>query len=247
MLKLTTFEIQQRWQTLAVSLGLYQLANIIIFWYIQSKGLLEKSDGAILVTVFMLGGVIVCFSLLESVNALRLETKRATRDLYFSLPFSGYKKIGSKLLISILSIAIISVIAAATTLITIEAISQEGMIKALTEFISENMSQFLFICTIGLIQMLSFIATIYLALGIHRSFFSQFRFGGAITFAIYLGLNFAYVKVFGNFMVFNSEDVSTGLSVWQAYWPQLATISAISLGAYGISGYLFDKRANFDS
>lgn len=246
MLKLTTFELQQRWQTLLVALGLYELANLVLFWYIQSKDLMVKSDGAILVTVFMLAGVFYCFSLLESVNALRLETKRPTRDLYFSLPFSGYHKISSKLLVSTLSIAIVSAIAVATTIITLDVITQDGVIEALMSYVTENLSQAAFICTMALLQMLSFIATIYLSFGIYRSFFTQFRFGGAITFAIYLALNFAYFKVFGNFMSLDSTGITAGTSLWQAFWPQITTILAVTLAEIGITGYLFDRRANFD-
>ncbi|MCK8060145.1 MULTISPECIES: hypothetical protein [unclassified Fusibacter] len=245
MLKLLVFELQKKWKVLLGAFGLYELANLILAVYLTSSGRIKTSDEYI-AFIFLLATCFWFAAIVDCINNLRLEAKRSTRDLYFSLPYSGFTKIGSKLILSTVVMTLASGIAAVTTLFTTEKLLNEPVFTEALKFMQMNLGNTSYILIASIFQIIFFIAMVYLSFAIYRAFFSQLKFGGFITFMIYLAINYLYFKLVGGLEVTGNDTTFMTMSLWKTEWLELAVVGLSIMASYGITGYLFEKKANFD-
>lgn len=251
MLKLIKFEIQRKWKYYLAALGLYELANILLILKIQSMNLVDMNmESASLGFFFLLGMVLPVLAFVDSVNTLRIEAKQPTRDLYFTLPYSGYEKIGSKLFVSGMSMMLALAGYVLTVLGSIEYLTQEPMMKPLLEAITKHFPDLSFMALITFVSYTLFIGMIYLSFGLFRSFFSQLKAGGLITLILFIAVTYLYNRYVGPLAEFNPQQTgllpTESLHLWQSGGNVLA-IQSISLAViYALTGSLFENRVNFD-
>jgi len=246
MLKLIGFEIQRKWKPAIISTAIYLVAMFLTVFYIQSKDLVAQSNGAAIILPLLLGSAFWFYVLIDGINNLRLEAKRSSRDLYFSLPFSGYAKIGSKLLISTLLTLMSGAIIVLTSLVSIGNLINENILREVLKLVSQEMSNTIYISLFFIANVTFFFAMFYLAFGIYRAFFSQFKHGGIITVAIYLFVNYIYSKIVSWIPISTTQNVMMDINLWQTLSLQLVLVTVSALITFALSGYLFDQRVNFD-
>lgn len=251
MLKLIQFEIQRKWKAHLLALGLYEIANLLLVLKIQSlnPGMTSMQNGMV-AFVFLLGMVLPIVSFFDAVNSLRIEAKQSTRDLYFALPYSGYEKIGSKLLVSGISMMLAIGTYVITGLASVEFLSQEPILRELSDILVKQFSDLSFMVLMTFVSYTLFIAMIYLSFGLFRSFFSQLKAGGFITFVLFIAVTFLYNRYVGPLAEFAPHQnvilVTDSLNLWKSGANVFAIQSVSLAGIYALTGYLFENRVNFD-
>ncbi len=109
-----------------------------------------------------------------------------------------------------------------------------------------------------LIFIIAFITTVYTAMTIRKSIFSEIKFGGLISFIIFLLINWV-VTTLSNWLLggvlnispyYDSMNtiVNTGMSTTEtlimALLPTLAVLTIQIIALTGLSGYLLEKEIN---
>lgn len=248
MLKLTLFEIKRRWKLFVAVFFLYELANLALVYKLKSlMPLGMNTDNELIAFVVILAAVPVVLSFIDAVNGLRLEAKQSTRDLYFALPYSAFSKIGSKLLVSFVSMMLAGLTSVITVLATIQHLTGVFAISDAIRAISENLPDAIFVVSYLTVSYVLFIGMIYLSFALFRSFFSQMKFGGLITFALFIGVSYVFEKLGQPFTRFNFEQnvIPGSISLWSHGGISFA-VQCISLVlVYGITSLLFEHKVSF--
>lgn len=244
MFKLLKFEVQKKWK---LSLGALA-AYFIVYFGFYTKFKLEgdftlDSLGMKLVFFVLLATALFVFSMISAVNNLRLEAKHRTRDLYFSVPISAYKKIGAKVIVSFVEIVTASLIALTTPILAIEGLAKTDEIsKFFLQIFDMPTGVLIFAILISLVEMIMSLLIIYLSFAVFRSFFSQVKFGGLITVVIYIVLSIVIGQIgsmaFAGMSTLSQTDV--------AMWVSLGLYSLMTAVVFVIIGYLFEHRVSFD-
>lgn len=249
MLKLTLFELQRRWKLFAAVLFFYELANLALVFKLKSLMPLGMSmDSELIGFVVLLATAPVVLAFIDALNSLRLEAKQSTRDLYFALPNTAFSKIGSKLFISFATMVMASIISVVTVLATMQILTGEFVISDALKGIVENFSDVSFVLSYMGVSYTLLIGMIYLSFALFRSFFSQIKFGGMITFALFVGVSYVFEKIGQPFARLNFEEhfISDGLNLWASGGLSFG-IQCLSLVAvYVLASLLFEHKASFD-
>ncbi|MPN27733.1 hypothetical protein SDC9_175167 [bioreactor metagenome] len=103
-----------------------------------------------------------------------------------------------------------------------------------------------------LVFVIGFIVTVYTAMTIRKSIFSEIKFGGFLSFIIFIGLNWALTYVSGEFYSIVSPEYNSFVNVTTVSASELLVIMfpviAVSIIQSIIltlcSGYLLEKKIN---
>lgn len=249
MLRLLKYELKRKGKVMLAAVFGYLLINIAFLMKFKGDGNYSIEDMPFQVVFFIiLASGLWVISIIGSVNNLRLETKRSTRDLYFSLPLSSYTKIGSKVILSLFEMLSAGTIAAVTCMKSIEYLTGFNVLKAfIIELQTAEASILVFVAISLVFSIAAELLTVYLSFAIFRSFFSQIRFGGAITIGIYIGLNYVISKFVFLGVTFGYDEgmLSRGGYFSENVVPALITVTVASV-LFVITSLLFEKRVSFD-
>lgn len=258
MIKLLRYEIQRKWK---LSLGLLGMFAIIYFGFlikfnhdIQAAvaGMnLQSFDMDVVISAF--GFRIIFFIILASglffagiisaINNLRLEVKQPSRDLYFSIPMTAYTKVGSKVIVSVVEVALAGIIGFASVIFALEFLTKLDIWPLVFKAFKELPADLLLYGFLGnLVEGIMMLLVVYLSFAIFRSFFSQMRFGGIITLVIYVILNYFIIKLFGTVIMQLDNSTFTDTTMWLL----LGGFTLFTAGLFLLIGFLFEKRVSFD-
>lgn len=236
MIRLLKFEIKKKWKfSLAVLIG-YLLINLATWFKFK-----DTSDVIFATALFfLLAGCFVAAAFVGSINNLRIEAKKPSRDLYFSLPLSAYTKIGSKVIVSFVEVTIASIVGTVVAGHFIGLISGQGILSEIARvFNTASLEELLLAFSVQILMGLSTLLIIYLSFAIYRSFFSQVKFGGLVTVVIYLVLMYLIGQyVFPHFVV----DVTSMAKAWI----NVGKAAVFSAFLFMATGFLFEHKASFD-
>jgi hypothetical protein len=249
MLKLTLFEIKRRWKLFAAVFFFYELANLALIFKLKSLMPLSMNmDNELIAFVVILATVPMVLAFVDAVNGLRLEAKQSTRDLYFALPYTSFSKIGSKLFVALVSMLLAGLTSVITVLGTFQYLTGEFAISDALRALSENVADVSFVISYMTVSYTLFIGMIYLSFALFRSFFSQMKFGGAITFALFLGVSYVFEKLGQPFARFNVEQnfIPGTISLWTHGGLSFALQCLSLVVVYGLTCLLFEYKASFD-
>jgi len=249
MLKLTWFEIQRRWKLFAAVLFFYELANFALVLKLKSiLPLGSNMDNELIVFVFVLAMAPIVLAFVDAVNSMRLEAKQSTRDLYFALPNNGFSKVGSKLLISAVSMGLAGITSTITVLGTMQVLTGEFVFSETMKLISEHLSDVSFILSYMAVSYTLLIGMVYLSYALYRSFFSQLKFGGVITFGLFVGVSYVFEKLGQPFSRFegNNDFIIDGINFWASGGTSFAIQCLSLIVVYILSSLLFEYKASFD-
>ncbi len=249
MLKLTLFEIQRRWKMYLAVFFFYELANVLLALKLRPMMPISGgSDSELIAFVFLLGMAPLILVFVDAINSLRNEVKVSTRDLYFTLPNNAFEKVGSKLLISLVGFIGALSIFLVTTLMTFQFLTGEFIISDILHALQKNISDASYVFIYISVSYALLIGMIYLAIALYRSFFSQMKFGGVITFVLFLGVSYSVQKLGANITQFNidSEMIRDSLELWRTSGADLAVQILSLLAVYGATSLLLEFKASFD-
>ncbi len=245
----------------------YRLISMILITAL-ALNVLAITSGIGGVTTFLVLAPIVAyiFYLVDIIKMYSDDLNKKTGYMIFMTPNSGYKIIASKLITAVLEgfglllfYFILIIINGGFIVISTGAeIDYSRIITVVDNFISGNFGfnlghVFIILFTI-LMLIIGFITTIYTAITIRKSILSDVKFGGLLSFIIFLGINWLLSKISTRVFdmitpYFDSlNNISTG-SVTPSdlaiiFIPMILASLVQIIVLTGISGYLLEKKIN---
>jgi len=255
MFNLIKYEFLRKYKLILITI----ISALIINLFLITKGVAGSSSFLVLfplvLSVLYISDVIRMFS--DDLN-------KKTGYMLFMTPNSGYKIIVSKLVtavlegLAILILYFVFILLNGTYIVftTGDYINFNEVLRAINMLLSGSLGfnlghVFVFLFTI-LVFIIGFIVTAYTAITIRKSIFSEIKFGGLLSFIIFIGLNWI--------ISFTSDKFFSVLSPYYHSYANLNNISANELViilfpiiAVSIlqsilltvcSGYLLEKKIN---
>ncbi|MFA9422623.1 MAG: hypothetical protein ACERLG_03535 [Sedimentibacter sp.] len=184
--------------------------------------------------------------------------------MLFMTPNSGYKIILSKLITAILEGLVIILLYFVFILLNGayiiyaagDNINFAEVMRTINSLLSGNLGFSLghvfVILFVALVFIIGFIVTAYTAMTIRKSIFSEFKFGGLLSFLIFIGLNWfttftagkfhsIFSPYYNSYLNINSVSASELLVV---LFPVIAISILQSIILTTFSGYLLEKKIN---
>ncbi len=255
MLRLIGFEIQRKWKMTMMALGAYFILMYIASLYVKKEivemgfqvlGGQSPDLPEVTMLIFFMGFGLIVVSVIDAVNNMRLELKRTSRDLYFSIPISSFQMLGAKLFVSVVEVLVALSLGLLSIFYALEKIIGYKFIGEMFDGIFEYFVNFSYLATEIALSVSLLILLVYVTFAIYRSFFSQFRFGGIITLVIYVIIMYLYFKYIGQYIELNFSNESTSTNLWVlGIWPLIASITS-NVVLFGLTGYMLERRVNFD-
>jgi len=194
MLKLVKYEFVKKYKSAIIALIASAVLNLFLF----TKGVAGSS---MFLAFFPMIMAVVYIS--DIIKMYSDDLNKRSGYMLFMTPNSGYEIIVSKLItaviegLSILLIYFIYVLINGAYIIYISGaeINLNEIISAVDKLVSGSFGfnlahVFMFLLT-ALLFLISFITTVYTAMTIRKSIFSEIKFGGVLSFLIFLFLNWA--------------------------------------------------------
>ncbi len=258
MLKLIKFEFTRKYKLLTMTLISAIALNILAI----SRGVGGSSMFLVLFPI-----VLSVLYLVDIIKMYSEDLNKKTGYMLFMTPNSGYKIIWSKLLTAVLEgFALLSMYFLFILINGIYIVISMGgeieysqIIRVVDNLLSGSLGFSLGHVIIFLLAVLTFliafITTVYIAMTIRKSIFSEIKFGGLFSFIIFLCINWAISFVSGKFFkiitpYYDSIDAvsSTGTVTLEAFamllLPMIAVLIIQTIAFTGISGYLLEKKIN---
>ncbi len=265
MLKLIKYEFIKKSKLLLILLVTAILANIGLGLAYGENGM-----GMFLGLSPLVLGIIYLYELIKTYSD---DLNKKTGYMLFMTPNSGYKIIGSKLITIILvgfifftsymifvlaNLSIIAYKMVGDFSLIADGINQliEGLNMLISGTLGINIGDLLLIFIVGIVSSIVFVLTVYAAITIRKSIFSNTKFGGLLSFIIFVIINVIYsnlAELVGNMFKIETivTEISANLTVThpssQIFLLFAAMIvfnciiaSILMLG----SGYLVEKKIN---
>lgn len=255
MLKLIKYEFIRK----------YKFITMILVTAI-ALNLLMMTRGPQGTALFLLLSPIVLYAiyLIDVIKMYSDDLNKKTAYMIFMTPNSGYKIILSKLLTAILEgfgllviyLIFILVNGVFIVLSTGSEVSYNQLLSVVNNLLSGsfgfNLLHILIFLLAALIFILAFITTVYTAITIRKSIFSEVKLGGLFSFIIFLCINWVISSISSYFYDF-LDNGSVTMSSAGAITPRdfailllptiLISIVQITI-LTGFSGYLLEEKIN---
>lgn len=198
MLKLIKYELVKKYKLALAALIISVSLNIFLITKGAAGSFMFLSFFPMVMAIIYIGDIIKMYS--DDLN-------KKSGYMLFMTPNSGYEIIVSKLItaviegLTILLIYFIYILINGAYIIYVSGadINFNEILNAVNSLVSGNFGFnlghiFMFLLT-ALLFLISFITTAYTAMTIRKSIFSEIKFGGVLSFLIFILLNFAISKV----------------------------------------------------
>lgn len=261
MLKLMKYEALRKQKLLFIAITIIVLVEALIIFTLYKGG---AAIGLTLFLVFLLGFGGIIFILVDNINMYSQDLYKKQGYMFFLTPNNGYKILGSKVLIGLIELLVGALIYYGIMFlnykIVINLYLNETSRKAselmdfFGAFFIDKMPPasdiFLVLLTI-ILGWFAFILTVYMAITLSKTLFKNIKFGGVISFVIFIVLNiiisiiqYKVLKINGGSggMFIRANEMSYTLE-------EYSTISCIYNGILSIilfffSGMLLNKKVD---
>jgi hypothetical protein len=258
MLNLIKYEFIRRYRLISIILITMLALNIL---------LLTRGVGGSMLFLVLSPIVLYIFYLADIIRMCSDDLNKKTGYMLFMTPNSGYKIIWSKLMAAILEgfglllIYFLFFIGNGTYIVASigEVVDFSNILSIINNMFEGSLilgfdlvSLFIVLLTV-LIFIIAFITTVYTAMTIRKSLFSEVKFGGLISFIIFLLINWIITYISGwlyglYYEPMSATIVSTGSFTQETFIMALLPMIAVSIiqiiALTGLSGYLLEKEIN---
>ncbi len=202
MLKLIKYEFAKKYKLISITLIISVLLNLFLI----TRG--EAGSGVFLVFFPM---VISIFYMVDIIKMYSDDLNKKSGYMLFMTPNSGYKIIVSKLLtaviegLAIMLLYFIFILINGSYIIFTSGnyVNFKDIIYTINHLLSGSFGFNLFhvfmVLLTSLLFLISFLTTAYTAMTIRKSIFSEIKFGGALSFLIFLLLNWGISYISSRF------------------------------------------------
>lgn len=257
MLKLIKYEFIKKSKLILITLIVSLAANI---------ALLTKGVGGNWTFLLLFPLIMFVFYIVDILKMYSEDLNKKSGYMLFMTPNSGYKIIVSKILTAVIEGLGILLLYFVYVLINGAFILYEtgnninfninGIIASVNSLFSGNLGfnlghVFMVLIT-GLLFLVGFLTTAYTAMTIRKSIFSEIKFGGALSFAIFLLINWglSYVStgisdmLTPYFKIINTSTIPTAPEMFYMFMPiNIFSLIEIVILTF-CSGYLLEKKIN---
>ena len=258
MLRLIKFEFMRKYKLLAMTLITAIALNLFA---------INRGAGGSTMFLVLFPMVLSILYLVDIIKMYSEDLNKKTGYMLFMTPNSGYKIISSKLLTAIIEgfalllMYFIFILINGTYIAVAmgNEIDYSQIIKGVDSLLSGNLGftlnhVFLFLLA-ALTFLIAFITTVYTAMTIRKSIFSEIKFGGLFSFIIFLVINWGLSFISSKFFqvitpYYDSIDTisSTGGITASGFamilLPMIIVLVIQAIAFTGISGYLLEKKIN---
>lgn len=257
MLKLIKLEFTRKSRLIAMTLITAVALNIF---------LITRGPAGSSMFLVLFPPVLSILYLVDIIKMYSEDLNKKTGYMLFMTPFSGYKIISSKLLTAVLEgfaillIYFIFIIINGIYIVvsTGAEIDYSQIIRIVDNLLSGSFGVslghiFIFLLA-ALTFLIAFITTVYTAMTIRKSIFSEIKFGGLLSFIIFLLINWALSSVSSKFFdaispYYDSINTIAEGRVTPAEFamillPMIAVSIIQAIAFTGFSGYLLEKKIN---
>ncbi|HHZ02498.1 MAG TPA: hypothetical protein GX396_06125 [Tissierellia bacterium] len=262
MFKLIKYEFIKKYRLITLILITAVAFNIFLIF--------RGAEGSLLFLIFS-PIVLYILYLVDIIKMYGDDLNKKTGYMIFMTPNSGYKIITSKLLTAVLEglglLFIYFLFFIANSLYIISSlggyIGLSHVINEINSFFSGNIGYqfnivhlFLFLLT-AMVVLIAFITTVYTAITIRKSLFSEVKYGGLLSFIIFVFINWTISWLSDRFFDFLSITtynnnfeflIDTGRFLPDTFYMFLLPIVAFALIQIMVlaafSGYLLEKKIN---
>jgi hypothetical protein len=222
-------------------------------------------SGSVIFLMFFLMGLIILFAV-DVIKMYSDDMNKKSGYMLFMTPNSGYKIIMSKLITCIIEgFAMILIYLIFAFLNGVYVMARDGVqfsmnfmqLKNGIEMILDgrlgfNLGQVMVVLVVVLIYIIGFILTVFTSITIRKSIFSEIRFGGFLSFLIFIGLNWIVsdlsTKIMNSLPSFYNTSIHvsnfTTLTLMKMLFPVALMSVAISIVLTLVSGYLLENKIN---
>lgn len=258
MLKLIKFEFLRKYKLLTMTLISAIALNILA---------ISRGAGGSTMFLVLFPMVLSVLYLVDIIKMYSEDLNKKTGYMLFMTPNSGYKIISSKLLTAILEgfalllmyfiFILINGVYIAVSMGS--EIDYSQIIRVVDNLLSGSLGfslgHVIIFLLAALTFLIAFITTVYTAMTIRKSIFSEIKFGGLFSFIIFLLINWGLSFISSKFFKIISpyydsiDSISTtgkvtagGLAM--ILLPMIAVLLIQTIAFTGISGYLLEKKIN---
>lgn len=273
MLKLIKYEMKAQARKIAIVLLTLSLVNLLAFAVYQWSGGSSSSVGAQLgtgesslsffvkgaglsvVLSYLLNMSTIVLSFIWGIELLRRDLYSDTGMLLLSLPRRGWQIIGAKLAAATLQFLVLTLPAAAFSLLQTVGISRMDLgfwFKRATDITPQALGLLLLFLILFLYFFLSVMNASYLAVTCSRSFLRMKRLRWILTFGLFVGVVALVMKaeIYLERLLPYSLDLSRPFIESGSWISEIATVNfaatlfeiAIMTAIAALSGYLLEKK-----
>lgn len=255
MFKLLKYEFIRKYKLITITLVSAFLLNL----YLLTRGIAGSSSFLILFPM-----VLSVLYVSDVIRTYSDDLNKKSGYMLFMTPNSGYKIIMSKLASAVIEgfgmlfIYFVFILINGAFIIyqTRSYIDINEVMNDINTLLSGNIGinlghVFVFLFAV-LVFAIGFIVTVYTAMTIRKSIFSEVKFGGLLSFIIFLGLNWVLTYVSGEFYSLVSPQYDSFINVTSIsasellvmMFPVIAVSIIQSIILTLCSGYLLEKKIN---
>lgn len=258
MLNLIKYEFIKKYKLIAVTISTAIGLNVF---------LITRGIGGSATFLVLLPLVLSILFLTDIIKMYSDDLNNKSGYMLFMTPNSGYKIISSKVLTAVLEgfallilYFIFLLINGAYIAVSMgNEIDYSQIIRAVDNLLSGslgfNLGHILVFLLAALTFLIAFITTVYTAMTIRKSIFSEIKFGGLFSFIIFLLINWGLYQLSSEFFeiispyyesivtVSDTGRVSAG-GLAMILLPMISVLIIQAIAFTGISGYLLEKKIN---
>ena len=255
MLNLIKYEFVKKYKLILITL----ISSVVLDLYLFTKGVGGSSIFLVLFPTVM--------SILYTVDVIKMygdDINKKSGYMLFMTPNSGYKIIVSKLITAVIEGLAILLIFFIFILINGSYINYLSGVninfndivymvnRLMTGSLGINLGHILTFSLTGLLILISFFTTVYTAMTIRKSIFSEMKFGGVLSFVIFLLINWGISRLSSwildtlpsGYNSFIFSDPYTASEWFRMLLPANALSIIQSIILTLCSGYLLEKKIN---
>ena len=255
MFNLIKYEFLRKYKLILMTI----ISALIVNLFLITKGVAGSTSFLVLLPLVL--------SVLYISDVIRMygdDLNKKSGYMIFMTPNSGYKIIVSKLVtavlegLAILLLYFVFILLNGTYIIftTENYINFNEVLRAINMLLSGSLGfnlghVFVFLFTI-LVFIIGFIVTAYTAMTVRKSIFSEIKFGGLLSFIIFIGLNWITSFISGKFFSvlspyydsYNNLNNVSANELVVILFPIIAVSMLQSILLTVCSGYLLEKKIN---
>lgn len=240
MMNLIKYDWMKRWKFFAAGLAVFLFVDIDLTYRI-----IHKSDPNLISVIFISVLFVLAAALFfDHVGRMYRSLFKEEGQLLFSLPISGYRFLGGKILAVVLECFAVAFLVAGVLYIDFQILARFLPEITLPEQIpTMHLVQGLKVLGLIFLAYMFFLSMVYLSMTLSKSIFSSSKYGGLLSFICFL----VVIRIFGALsdLFSRSADYYPGNmpTVTDIGWDSVIMIGFIII-MYTITGYLLDRKIN---
>jgi len=239
------YDWMRRWKFFLAGLVVFAVVNTDLTARLISKGRPTLISGVLIAVLFTMAGALV----VDHLGRMYKPLFSGEGTFLFSTPLSGYSILGGKILAVALEYIGVALFVTAVFTIDYFVLARHLIEMQLPDGISFNLflTRGLQVNLLLLMGYLLFVLTFYLSVALSKSLLSSFKYGGLLSFIIFMCITQLFPHVAAAFLDVNPIHISVGPQspAFTGLWLSAVGFAAAAIAVLFLAtGYLLDRKVN---